>query len=70
MTQTTQSRSWAKLSEAGKDLTIQKLKTEDNRSLVLAIFDSLNNLCEKLSRLEYALKRRNLEQILYPKGKE
>ena len=70
MTQTTQPRSWATLSETGKDLTIRKPQTEDNRSLVLSVFDSLNELCEKLSRLEYLLKRKSIEQILYQKGKE
>ena len=70
MTQTTQPRSWATLSEAGKDLTIGKPQTEDNRSLMLSVFDSLNELCEKLSRLEYLLKRKSIEQILYQKGKE
>jgi len=70
MTQTTQPRSWATLSEAGKDLTIRKPEAEDNRSLMLSVFDNLNDLREKLSRLEYLLKRKSIEQILYPKGKE
>jgi hypothetical protein len=69
MTQTAQPRSWATLSEAGKDLTIQKPEPEDNRSLMLSVFDNLNSLCEKLSRLEYLLKRKNMEQFLYKKSK-
>ena len=69
MTQTAQPRSWATLSNAGKDLTKQKPETEDDRSRILSIFDGLNNLYEKLSRLEYLLKRRNIEQILYQRGK-
>ena len=70
MTQTTQPRSWALLNNAGKDLNISKPETEDNKSLLLSIFDSLNELCEKLSKLEYVLTRKNIEKILYPKGKE
>jgi len=70
MTQTTQLRSWATLSEAGKNLTPKKTETDDNRNRVLLVFDALNDLSEKLSRLEYLLKRKNLEQILYQKGKE
>jgi len=70
MTQTTQLRSWATLSEAGKNLTLKKSETDDNRSRVLLVFDALNDLSEKLSRLEYLIKRKNLEQILYQKGRE
>jgi len=69
MTQTTQLRSWATLSNAGRDLTKQKPETEDDKSGILSVFDGLNNLYEKLSRLEYLLRRRNMEQILYPGGK-
>jgi hypothetical protein len=64
MSKTTQSSSWVTLSEEGKDLTMQKPETEDNMSLLLSVYDSLNILCEKLSRLDYVLTRRNLEQIL------
>jgi hypothetical protein len=67
MTQTIQPRSWAYLSEAGKDLTIHKPETEDSMSLLLSIFDSLNNLCEKLNRLNYVLQRKNIE-YMYWKG--
>jgi hypothetical protein len=70
MTQTIQSCSWAVLNNAGKDLTIKKTETEDIRSLFLSVFDSLNDLCEKLNRLNYVLTRRNIEQGLYRKGKE
>ena len=69
MTQTIQFRSWAILNEAGKDLTIQKPETEDIRSLLLSVLDCLNKLCENLNRLNYVLQRKNIEQILYPKGK-
>jgi len=64
MTQTTQFRSWASLNEADKDLTIDKTETEDNMSLLLSVFDSLNKLNDNLSRLDYVLKSKNIEKIL------
>jgi len=67
-TQTAQPCSWAVLNEGGKDLNGNEPETEDNRELLLSIFDGLNNLYEKLSRLCYILERRNMEQILYRKG--
>jgi hypothetical protein len=70
MTQTTQLSSWATLSEAGKDLTLKKSEADDYRSRMLSVFDALNDLSEKLSRLEYLLKRKNLEQILNAKSVE
>jgi len=70
MTKTTQPCSWAVLDNAGKDLTIKKPETEDNRSLLLAVFDSLNNLSEKINRLNYLIKRRNIEQIIYRDNKK
>ena len=69
MTQTVQLRSGVTLCEADKDLTVQKPETEDNRSLLLSIFDCLNNLYENLNKLNYVLQRKNIERILYPKGK-
>jgi hypothetical protein len=63
LTQTVQPRSWASLHDADKDLTINKPETEDNMGLLLQVFDSLNALCEKLSKLDYALKRKNMELI-------
>jgi hypothetical protein len=65
MTQTIQSRSCVSLKEADKDLNKNKLETEDNRILLLSVFDSLNNLNEKLIRLNYLIQRKNIEQILY-----
>ena len=62
MTHTVQPRSLASLSEPRKDLPIRKPEeTEDNMSLLLSVYDSLNNLCEKLNRLDYVLKRKNIE---------
>ena len=70
MTQTIQPRSLATLNNAGKDLTIHKPETEDNMSLLLSVLDNLNNLYEKLNRLNYVLQRWNIELILYQKAKE
>jgi len=69
MTKTIQPRSWAELNEEGRDLTIQKTKTEDNKSLMLSVFDSLNILQEKLNRLNYLLQRREIKRILYQNAK-
>jgi len=64
MTQTAQPRSLACLQNAGQDLTIHKPEAEDNVTLLLSVYDSLNNLYEKLSRLHYVIQRRNIEQNL------
>ena len=69
MTQTTQYRSWAALSEVGKDLTIQKSELEDSISLLLSVFDSLNELYVMLSRLNYVMERKIIEHYLYKKDK-
>ena len=70
MSRTEQSRSWAILSNAGEDLNANKpeTETEDNKILLLSVFDSLNNLYEKLNRLNYVIKKRSIEQELYPKN--
>jgi hypothetical protein len=65
MTQTTQPRSWAVLNNAGKDLNIKKPEEEDTLSLLLSVFDSLNALYEKLNRLNYVIKRKNMELSIY-----
>jgi len=65
MTQTTQPCSWAVLNKPGKSLNINKPEAEDNGKLLLSVFDSLNNLCEKINKLNYLIQRRNLEQIIY-----
>jgi len=57
MTHTIQPRSVAVLNETGKDLNIQKPETEDNRNLLLAVIDSLNNLNEKINRLSYLVQK-------------
>jgi len=67
ITKTTQPRSWILFSEAKKNLKTSKPETEDNMRLLLSVFDSLNNLNEKLSRLNYLLQRKKIEMILFKK---
>jgi len=62
MTKTIQPRSWALLSETGKDLTLKKPEAEDNMSLLLSVFDSLNTLHEMLFKLNSAIERKIIEQ--------
>jgi len=69
MTKTIQSCSRAALCATHKKLTIKKPETEDNMRLLLLICDSLNELYEKLSRLNYVMERRIIERNLYHKGK-
>ena len=69
ITQTTQPCSRSTLNDPGKDLTINKPETEDNMDLLLSIYDGLNNIYEMLIRLDYLLERKDIKQILYPKGK-
>jgi len=69
MTQTTQPCSWAVLNKTGKNPNINKPEMDDNGKLLLSVFDSLNNLCEKINRLNYLVQRRNLEQIIYRNNK-
>jgi len=64
MTRTIQPCSWAVLNEAGKDLAIKKSKRDDNDRLLLAVYDSLNELYEKLSRLSYLMGKRIVEYNL------
>jgi len=65
MTKTIQPRSWTLIDNIGKDLTVKKTEPEDNMGLLLSVFDSLNKLCEKLSRLNYLLERTAIEKKLY-----
>jgi hypothetical protein len=64
MTKTTQPCSWARLSNAGKDLTIKKSKKDDNARLLLAVSDSLNELYEKLNRLSHVMGKKIVEHNL------
>jgi hypothetical protein len=61
LTQTVQPRSWVCLSKTEKDLNLDKPEPEDNISLLLSVYDSLNTLCDKLNRLNYVIQRKKLE---------
>ena len=64
MTKTTQPRTWKiGLYETDKDLQKQKPEEEDNLSLFLLLLDNLNELYKKLSKLNYLIQKRNLEQM-------
>jgi hypothetical protein len=68
MTTTTQFHSQAILNDTQKSIEKAEDDNEDNNRLLLSIADSMDKLCEKLSRLEYVLKRKNIKQM-YPEGK-
>jgi hypothetical protein len=58
LTYTTQPITWT---------TTQKTKlpeAEENTCDILSVCDSLNKLCETLSRLAYVLQRKNIENSL------
>jgi len=58
MTYTTQSLSRTTIENAEG---IGKTEEEKNIYDILSVCDSLNRLCEILSRLEYAIRRKNIE---------
>jgi hypothetical protein len=66
MTQTIQPCSWATLSNEEKDLN----QTEDNKILLLSVFDSMNELIKTVNKLNYVLQRKKLEHILYQEDKK
>jgi len=68
MSRTIQLRSWATLNEPGEDSNENKSEPEDNRKLLLAVYDNLNELYEKLNRLNYVIEKRKLEYFLFLKG--
>jgi hypothetical protein len=70
MTRTIQPCSWARIDNEGKDLTVRKPEPEDNMSLLLSVCNSLNNLYEKLARLSYVLRKKNMELNCLYKGME
>jgi len=63
MTKSIQPRTWkTALNETGKNYYIQKPKKEDNMSLYLSLLDDLNNLYKVLSKLNYFVLKKNLDQ--------
>jgi hypothetical protein len=69
MTITAQQCSRAVINNTGTYITKAENDIEDNKCLLLSVADAMNKLCEKLSRLEYVIQRKNIEQFLYPQGK-
>jgi hypothetical protein len=67
---TIQPCSWASLNESEDSLNINKPGTEDDMSLLLEVFDSLNELNEVLVRLDYVIQRKSMEAYIYRKCKE
>jgi hypothetical protein len=73
MTQTIQDRSVALVGKAEKGAAEKELpknnnETDDNLGLLLQVFNGLNTLCDRLTRLDRALHKVNTEHNLCPKG--
>jgi len=58
MTQTLQPRSGVTLNEV-----------EDNKKVLLSVFDSMNKLNEAVNRLNFVVQRKKLEQTLFQEKK-
>ena len=67
MTHTIQPISRVTIDKAEKT---KKSEAEDVAYDILAVCDSLNRLCETLSRLDYVIKRRNIEISLAQKWQD
>ena len=67
MTHTIQPRSLAFLNERGRGSAINNPETETNINLLFPVIESLNKLSEALSRLDYALKKQEMELNIYYK---
>ena len=63
-TYTTQTVTWSAAKNAEKQ---KETEAEENTCDILSVYDSLNKLCETLSRLEYVIKKRNIETGLTKK---
>jgi len=70
MIQKIQSYTWTSLNEASKYLTINKNETENNKKLLLLIFDKINKLNEVSRRLDYTMERKIFEKVCTRKIKE
>jgi len=68
-TQTTQFRSFTKLNGIENGLVINKPEKENNTTLLLTICDSLNELYNKLGKLDYLMERRIIKYNLSQKEK-
>jgi len=68
MTKTEQALSSVNINKQGDDIGINNSETEDNRSLLLSVLDSLNNLYDVLNKLDFAVRRKKIEENIYQKG--
>jgi len=68
MTQTAQYRSLAALNEPGKTPAKNKPETENNAKLLLAVYENLNELYERLNRLSNIIEKRTSEHNLNRKN--
>jgi hypothetical protein len=57
------------LNDPDKDLTKNKPESEDKVELLLSVLDNLNKLYEMVNKLDCLIERRDINQILCPKGK-
>jgi hypothetical protein len=55
------------LNEIGGDSAINKPETEGNINLLLPVIESLNKFSDALNRLDYALKKQEMELNIYYK---
>jgi len=69
MTWTIQPRSAVSVNNIGKTLHKFESPADDNMRLLLSVFEGLNHLNEKLSRLDYLIQRKSIEKIICQKGK-
>jgi hypothetical protein len=68
MTNTIQPDSCEILSGADENSGENKPETEDNTSLLLSVLESMNNLCDKLNRLNNIIQKKSVELNLYGRG--
>ncbi|GBU29239.1 hypothetical protein R84B8_02803 [Treponema sp. R8-4-B8] len=70
MPKTIQPCSFATLCETSKRLTIEEAETKNDLRPLLSLYDNLNNLYEKLCKLDYLFQRKIIEQGIYIKGEK
>ena len=52
-----------------RNLHTQKPETEDNMGIYLSMLDDMNKLYKNLSRINYLIQKKNIEQIFSGKDK-
>ena len=69
MTHTIQSRPSGSSSKSDTDLSVHEGETEDNMDLLLQMLGNLDNIYEKLSRLDHLMERKEIELKLHQRSK-